>query len=254
MAAPGRERMVVALRAGPVGHGVITVDLPVKGAALRIACGDGPAGRPWTASLFDRAGAPHGGGGQHPATQGVGPAGPASPRRRPSMTAIDDRTAPIAPTLDELREQLRIPRLRVAVYEPELNEPCGSCGHWEHVGERATAPVGTLVKAVRPDPEAMRAAARVVASMVEVLDRRRPPLHIRHLAAARVLRYLTAVPCTAGGVRGGARLLSVRTAQPREGAIEAAAVLRLHNRHRALAASFILAEADRWVCDTVRIL
>ena len=107
---------------------------------------------------------------------------------------------------------------------------------------------------VVPDRAAFKAVLRTVVLLVDVLDQRRPAKCLGDLVEPLVLRYLRAVPAGMDGLRGGVRLLSFHPAQPREGAVEVAATIRLRGRRRALAASFELAGIDRWVCQTVRIL
>ncbi|WP_345421179.1 Rv3235 family protein [Pseudonocardia xishanensis] len=102
------------------------------------------------------------------------------------------------------------------------------------------------------DADALHSAAQTVAMLVDVLDQRRSPRQVRDLVHPRVLRYLRALPADGIGSHGGARLLSVRPVQPNEGAVEVAASVRLRGQRRALVASFEL--ADRWICETVRVL
>ncbi|GAA1828821.1 hypothetical protein GCM10009836_03270 [Pseudonocardia ailaonensis] len=158
-------------------------------------------------------------------------------------------------TQDELREQLRIPVLRTVVLDGrELSEPCQHCGHWEHQHEKAVPVAWPLVADVEPDPAALRTAVRTVGLLVDVLAQRRAAKQLAELAEPMVLRYIAAVRPLRGGNNGGARLLRVHPAQPHEGAVEVAALVRLGGRFRALAASFTPAESGQWVCRTVRIL
>ncbi|GAA1829329.1 hypothetical protein GCM10009836_03990 [Pseudonocardia ailaonensis] len=106
------------------------------------------------------------------------------------MTTIDDRTAPIAPTKEQRRDQPGPPRVRIVAWDTtELQEPCQSYGKWKHSDEPAVA----LAEDVRPDPAALRAAARTVALLVDVLAQRRPPRQLTELVEPMVLRYLAAV-------------------------------------------------------------
>jgi hypothetical protein len=134
----------------------------------------------------------------------------------------------------------------------DLVEPCHECGHNPILQMPAPLPTGDPVTDVVPDPEALREATATVAMLLDVLDQRRSPRLVRDRVNPRVLRYLQAVPADATGSHGGARLLSLRPAQPYEGAVEVFGSIRLRGRRRALAASFEL--YNSWVCETIRIL
>lgn len=156
-------------------------------------------------------------------------------------------------TQDVLRKALGLAPSRVYIWDGrDLLQPCEGCGHHPIFESPAALPEGEPVVDVVPDRVALGTATRTVAMLVDVLDQRRSPRQVRDLVHPRVLRYLRAVPAEVTGSHGGARLLSVRAVQPHEGAVEVAASVRLRGRRRALAASFELAE--RWTCETVRIL
>jgi len=124
-----------------------------------------------------------------------------------------------------------------------LHAPCETCGHQTPLAAPPRRPEGAPVVDVVADPSALRIAAATVRMLVDVLDQRRPPHQLRELAHPRVLRYLHALPSDALGSRGGARLLSLRAAQPHEGSVEVAASARLWNRWD-----------YRWRCQTFRVM
>lgn len=149
-------------------------------------------------------------------------------------------------------EELRRLRPVRPVLDQDVVGCCPVCGH--HLGAvEPLLPEDPVVDVV-PDRTAFTAALRTVVLLVDVLDQRRSPKQLGDLVEPLVLRYLWAVPAGVDGLRGGVRLLTFHPAQPREGAVEVAATIRLRGRRRALAASFELAGIDRWVCQTVRIL
>jgi hypothetical protein len=171
-------------------------------------------------------------------------------------TTFDDKEIHQDTDEEALRRLLGLGPARTVVYDDgELIERCPECGHWPPpIHEPVPLPPGEPVTDVVPDLSAMRAAVRTVRLLVDVLDQRRQPKQVADLAHPRVLRYLRAVPVLAGGMRGGARLLSVRPVQLHEGAVEVAGSIRLAGRRRAIAASFEPAGMDGWVCSTLRIL
>jgi hypothetical protein len=159
------------------------------------------------------------------------------------------------PQDDTLRRVLGLRPVRTVVFDGEdFLDPCPTCGHLAQADAPAELPPGDPVNDVPLDRVAVGQAHQTVTKLVEVLDQRRPAKQLTDLVAPRVLRYLRVVPVEASGLRGGARLLSFHPSQPHEGAVEVAGSVRLRGRRRALAASFTLAELDRWFCSTIRIL
>jgi hypothetical protein len=153
-----------------------------------------------------------------------------------------------------LRKALGLPGVGGYVWDgKDLIPACPTCGHHPKIGAPPMR-TGTPTDDVVPDRFAMATAARTVRLLVDVLDQRRPPRQVADLAAPRVLRYIAAAPTESGGLRGGVRLMTCRTAQPHEGAVEVAASIRMAGKRRALAASFSLVDFNRWLCTTIRIL
>lgn len=132
----------------------------------------------------------------------------------------------------------------------ELLQACPECGHHPAFTPPPPYDAGPPTEDVVQDRAALRQAAQTVAMLVEVLDRRRPVRQVRDRVDARVIRYLDAVANNEH--HASARLLTLHSTQPHEGAVEVAATIRLGGRRRALAASFEL--ANDWRCETIRIL
>lgn len=136
------------------------------------------------------------------------------------------------------------------------HEVCTHCGG-SGFAPRAVAP--------RPEPVAPRLTValpvvsatdratveRIFVVLGEVLDGRRPEAQLK--GTAPVLRYVRAARSTRARTAGATRVLSLRTTCPARDAIEAAAVVQLNGRPRAVAGR--LQNADgRWVLTEVRIL
>lgn len=110
------------------------------------------------------------------------------------------------------------------------------------------------------DPVAYASAHRVLGLILEVLDRRRPLVHLRPMLTPHTHRYLVVVTdrMATTAQRGDARVLSIRMCQPRSDVAEIAAVCRLGGRTRALAARFErrqepLGRQLRWRCSVIQL-
>jgi hypothetical protein len=110
------------------------------------------------------------------------------------------------------------------------------------------------------DHEAYVTAHRALGLVLEVLDRRRPLIHLRPMLTAHAFRYVTVVTdrLPTSAPRGDARVLSIRMCQPTEHVAEVAAVCRLNGRHRAVAARFEHLPDPRsgrlrWCCAVIQL-
>jgi Family of unknown function (DUF6459) len=110
------------------------------------------------------------------------------------------------------------------------------------------------------DPVAYAAARRTLGQILEVLNQRRPLIHLRPTLTPHAFRYVGVVvdwlPATAR--RGDARVLSIRMCQPRSDVAEVAAVCRIGGRPRALAARFERQSKPasgelRWCCAVLQL-
>jgi hypothetical protein len=99
--------------------------------------------------------------------------------------------------------------------------------------------------------EALRAAARLLRTALEVFDGRRPVAHIADQAAPAVLRYWR-VAALRRHVRTPARFTRMRLCLPRTGIAEVAVTCDIDGRPRALAARFERT-GGRWLCTAVRL-
>lgn len=104
----------------------------------------------------------------------------------------------------------------------------------------------------RGDPDAARAADRVLRVAVEVVAGRRPVSQLEPVLAPSVRSRLRWLHRTAGHLR--VRVLTVRCQQPTPGVLEAVAVVETCNGARALAARFqqvVDGTGDRWACTAL---
>lgn len=152
---------------------------------------------------------------------------------------------------------LRLTQLR---YEPtatpSASVACPHCGGAVGFPEpradfrpdvRIVAPVVTFDVAPVREP-----VGRVLGRLLEVLDGRRPADQLRAVADPVVVRYARAARPTRRPQRV-ARVLSLRVSRPAERAVEAAAVIFLGGRIRAMASRFEQSPQG-WRCAAVRIL
>jgi hypothetical protein len=134
---------------------------------------------------------------------------------------------------------------------------CPHCGGTAVIGtpagELAQADAASAAAVVGlPEVGAVRVpVARLLRLVLEVIDGRRPAAQLDGVVAPSVLRYLRAA-CVAGPVRVS-RLGSLRVCRPTEQAAEAAAVVEVDQRVRAVAARFEHQQAG-WRCVAFRIL
>ncbi|MFC3504588.1 Rv3235 family protein [Micromonospora krabiensis] len=128
-------------------------------------------------------------------------------------------------------------------------------------GRQPTAPLprAALVTAT---PEATRAAHRFVGTCLEVLNGYRPPAQLRPLLdptrAHDLLMELAGAatrvaPTRRRSTRPGVRLRRLRAGEPRDGAVEVAAVLAGTGRHWAMALR-LEHRRGRWLCTALRVL
>lgn len=110
------------------------------------------------------------------------------------------------------------------------------------------------------DPKAYVTAHRALGLVLEVLDRRRPLIHLRSMLSPHAFRYVSVVTdwLPASALRGDARVLSIRMCQPTEHVAEVAAVCRLNGRTRAVAARFEHLPGPRngrlrWCCAVIQL-
>ncbi|WP_219419956.1 Rv3235 family protein [Pseudonocardia nigra] len=155
-------------------------------------------------------------------------------------------------------------RIRSMAYEPtaEPTPPsrvaCPHCGASITIGARnlAPEPSGEAPAALvvdLPDAAAVRVpVARVLRLILEVIDARRPVAQLDEVVAPSVLRYARAARL-AGRPARVSRLLSLRVFRPTEHAAEAAAVVAVEQRRRAVAARFEQQQTV-WRCVALRIL
>ncbi|WP_219420224.1 Rv3235 family protein [Pseudonocardia nigra] len=155
-------------------------------------------------------------------------------------------------------------RIRPIAYEPtaEPAQPstmsCPHCGASITFGASDSAPDTSDVHAAAivvdlPDAGAVQLpVARMLWLIFEVINARRPVAQLAGVAAPSVLRYARAARL-AGRPARVSRLLSLRVCRPAEHAVEAAAVVAVDQRHRAVAARFEQ-EQTGWLCVALRIL
>lgn len=168
------------------------------------------------------------------------------------MTALDDRQ--FQHTQNVLRRALGLPSAGGYIWDGhDLHRACEHCGQLPPLTPPPMPPTDPPVQDVVRDVAAPRTAALVLTLALQVVDRRRPESHIVKRVHPRVLRYVRYLAEGATG-EGGTRLLSLRSMQPWEGALEVAASVQLAGRRRALAASFDISRPLGIQCDTFRIL
>lgn len=175
------------------------------------------------------------------------------------------RTTDTAQTTEASCGPIVISRVR---YEPIPDEraavvltECPHCGH--DLTESATAAqvaarpapalLGEITADVTRDPAVGPRARRVLVTLLEAFDGRRPYSQMVALATPQVIRYLR-VAAELYRRESPSRVLSCHASQPHEGAAEVAALCRIGRRARALAARFELAEAGDWRCIALRVL
>lgn len=152
------------------------------------------------------------------------------------------------------------PRLTQLRYEPTATPTasvaCPHCGGAVRFPEpradvrpdvRIVPPVVSFDVTVVREP-----VGRVLGTLLEVLDGRRPADQLRTVAEPVVVRYARAARPTRPPQRV-ARVLSLRVSRPAEQAVEAAAVISLGGRIRAMASRFEQSPQG-WRCAAVRIL
>ncbi|NMI02196.1 Rv3235 family protein [Pseudonocardia acidicola] len=155
-----------------------------------------------------------------------------------------------------------------ARYEPIPDEhaavvltECPQCGHdltesapAQVAARPAPALLGEITADVTRDPAVGPRAHRVLVTLLEALDGRRPYSQMVALATPQVIRYLRVAAELYRRDHSPSRVLSCHVSQPHEGAAEVAALCRIGRRARALAARFELAEAGDWRCIALRVL
>lgn len=150
------------------------------------------------------------------------------------------------------------PRLARLNYEPtpDASLACPHCGGIVTFPEprpdvrpdvRIVPPVISFDAAPVHEP-----VARVLGTLLEVLDGRRPADQLHAVADPVVVRYARAARPTRRPQRV-ARVLSLRVSRPAEHAAEAAAVISLGGRVRAMASRFEQSPRG-WRCAALRIL
>jgi Family of unknown function (DUF6459) len=125
------------------------------------------------------------------------------------------------------------------------------------VGTASTAGIGVASPAVAvvtvPDVEAVRPiVVGAVRVLMEALDGRRGAAQLEAVAAPTVRRYVRAARLARGPARV-TQLRSLRLCCPYEDVVEAAAVVVIAGRIRAVAARMEL-QVDEWRCTAFRIL
>jgi hypothetical protein len=153
-------------------------------------------------------------------------------------------------------------RIRRVAYEPvPADAPgvwvCRHCGGElqarDEAGPSARETAAAQAEVQLPDERAARReVARVVRLVLEVIDARRPLAQLDGIAAPAVLRYVRATRLAAHPARSS-RLLSVRVCCPAVAVIEAAAVVRIEQRDRAVATRFEQRQGQ-WRCVSLRII
>jgi hypothetical protein len=156
-------------------------------------------------------------------------------------------------------------RIRRTTYEPpaELLQPsvvaCPHCGGSVPIGTSSKRghereqPMEADVVAPLPDAREVEGPVAAVLRMVlEVIDARRPLAHLDAAVAPSVLRYVRAARLAARPARI-ARLVRLRVCRPTRHTAEAAAVVTIDRRVRAVAARFER-EPSGWRCVALRIL
>ncbi|GAB2911786.1 Rv3235 family protein [Rhodococcus aerolatus] len=115
----------------------------------------------------------------------------------------------------------------------------------------ATPPAGPL-HGDRADPATRDAAAALLRTVLEVLDRRRPAAHLAGVLAPALHQRVAASMVAAHRGRPPAQLRSVRAQRSGPGAAEVSARLQRGPRSHALAARVELV-GGRWVATALRI-
>lgn len=174
------------------------------------------------------------------------------------------RTTDTAQTTETSCGPIVVSRVR---YEPIPDEhaavvltECPQCGHdltesaaAQIAARSAPALLGEITADVTRDPAVGPRARRVLVTLLEAFDGRRPYSQMVALATPQVIRYLR-VAAELYRRESPSRVLSCHVSQPHEGAAEVAALCRIGRRARALAARFELAEAGDWRCIALRVL
>lgn len=175
------------------------------------------------------------------------------------------RTTDTAQTTEASSGSIVISRVRCEPipdeYAAVVLTECPHCGH--DLTESATAArvaarpapalLGEITADVTRDPAVGPRARRVLVTLLEAFDGRRPYSQMVALATPQVIRYLR-VAAELYRRESPSRVLSCHVSQPHEGAAEVAALCRIGRRARALAARFELAEAGDWRCIALRVL
>lgn len=151
------------------------------------------------------------------------------------------------------------PRIRPVRYEP-LAGALDTTGECPHCGGAlpatvvaSVAPTAPAVVEDLPDSDVLQGPVRRLLALVfEVVDGRRPVDQLAPVLAPAVLRY-TRAACLAYRPARVSRARSVRLCRPTEHAIEAAAVVEIDRRVRAVAARFDT-ERGALCCVALRIL
>jgi hypothetical protein len=152
-------------------------------------------------------------------------------------------------------------RIRRIAYGPAPADPqgasvCVHCGGQRQAQGEVRQPsraAAFQAAADLPDERAAReTVAWVVRLVLEVIDARRPIAQLKGVATTTVLRYVRAARLAAYPARSS-RLLSIRICSPTGEVIEAAAVVRIEQRTRALAARFEQGQGQ-WRCVSLRII
>jgi hypothetical protein len=151
------------------------------------------------------------------------------------------------------------PRIRPVRYEP-LTGALDTTGECPHCGGAlpatmiaSVAPTAPAVVEDLPDSDVLQGPVRRLLALVfEAVDGRRPVDQLAPVLSAPVLRYTRAARPPGCPARAS-RARSVRLCRPTEHAIEAAAVVEIDRRVRAVAARFDI-EGGALRCVALRIL